>query len=38
MMGLYRDSGKENGYYYIGFRVGWLVEGLGLQGSGFKVY
>ena len=37
-MGLYRDNGKENGAYYLGFRV-WLrslhLLGLGLKDGNF---
>ena len=36
-MGLCRDNGKENGNYYLGFRVSGLrVWGLGFTGLGFK--
>ena len=34
MLGLYRDNGKENGNYYLGFSV---VEGLGCQCQRFGV-
>ena len=35
IFGLYRDNGKENGHYYLGFRVqglGFRVQGLGFRG------
>ena len=35
LLGLYRDNGKENGSYYLGFRA---VKGLGFRGLGFAVY
>ena len=36
-LGLYRDNGKENGNYYLGFR-GFRVQGLGfrVRGLGFQ--
>ena len=38
LLGLYRDNGKENGAYYLGFRV-WLrslhLLGLGLKDGSF---
>ena len=39
MLGLYRDNGKENGNYYLGFRVwglGFRVQGLGFSGLRLK--
>ena len=36
MSGLYRDNGKENGNYYLGFRV-WGFE-CRVQGLGFRVW
>ena len=33
MLGLYRDNGKENGNYYLGF---W-VQGLGIRVLGIRV-
>ena len=47
MLGFYRDNGKENGNYYLGFRV-WVLEfmawGLGhwgfngLRYKAFRLY
>ena len=31
-MGVYRDNGKENGYYHTGF-----MQGLGFRGLGIRV-
>ena len=35
-MGLYRDNGKENGNYYLGFGV-WDLR-VGVWGLGFRVW
>ena len=36
MTGLYRDNGKENGNYNLGFKVCRLE--LGVQGLGFRAW
>ena len=33
ILGLYRDNGKENGNYYLGFSV----QGFGVEGSILRV-
>ena len=34
ILGLYRDNGKENGYYYLGFRVYRVSENSGYPFGG----
>ena len=33
ILGLYWDNGKENGNYYLGFRVSSKVQSCGLRGG-----